>query len=889
MNLIARLIREPVTVTVGVILILVAGLLALQSIPVQLTPNVEDTIIAVTTSWEGASPEEVEREIIEEQEEKLQGLANLRAMTSESSQGSGVIRLEFAVGTRKETALREVSDKLREVPDYPDNVDEPVIEASDPENRDFIAWIVFGSTDPDLDIRTLQDFAEDRIKPRLERVKGMSEVNVLGGRERETQIRFDPVRLAQFGVTPTQLVNAIQRTNQNVSAGAVADAKFDVRLRTISQYESIYDVEDTIIASTDSGPVYLRDVAEVVETYKEPRGFVRSKSRPVIAINAQKEVGTNVLEVMEGLKAVVAKAGAPGDLLSSEARRRGLDGELYLELVYDQTIYIDDALMLVRQNLWLGGALAVLVLLLFLRSVRTVGIVALAIPISVVGAVVVMVALGRSINVISLAGMAFAVGLVVDNSIVVLENIYRHLEMGKAPVSAALEGVREVWGAVLAATVTTIAVFIPILLIQEEAGQLFRDIALAICAAVGLSLIVSVTVIPTCAARLLKHAYHGEARPPRELPRGTMRVLMMPVNAVRRLSQVLHEVPDRLGRMIYWVCGSVLARVVIVAVLTAASLIGSSLLMPPADYLPAGNRNLIFGMIIPPPGYNLEQRLSVARRAEETIRPYWEAGQLEPGSSAARAAAAALPSVPTFDWMRGAPGDPIVPPPVDNYFSVAFGDIMFQGGVSADPARVVDLQPLFQHATRAESIPGVLAFAFQVPLFRLGGSTGSAIKIDLMGDDLDEVTACTSTMYRLLSDSYGRQNIQPSPSNFNIFGPELQVIPDRHRLADLGMSPSDLAIAVQANGDGAIIGEYRQGGDTIDLKLLASDAVDRRAVVGLEDVPVATPSGHVVPLASLSQFRRTTSAPQINHAGRQRSVTLMFTPPQGLPLEQAVM
>jgi HAE1 family hydrophobic/amphiphilic exporter-1 len=456
-------------------------------------------------------------------------------------------------------------------------------------------------------------------------------------------------------------------------------------------------------------------------------------------------------------------------------------------------------------------------------------------------------------------------------------------------VSASLDGVREVWGAVLAATVTTIAVFIPILLIQEEAGQLFRDIALAICAAVGLSLIVSVTVIPTCAARLLKHAYHGEARPPRELPRGTMRVLMMPVNAVRRLSQVLHEVPDRLGRMIYWVCGSVLARVVIVAVLTAASLIGSSLLMPPADYLPAGNRNLIFGMIIPPPGYNLEQRLSVARRAEETIRPYWEAGQLEPGSSAARAAAAALPSVPTFDWMRGAPGDPIVPPPVDNYFSVAFGDIMFQGGVSADPARVVDLQPLFQHATRAESIPGVLAFAFQVPLFRLGGSTGSAIKIDLMGDDLDEVTACTSTMYRLLSDSYGRQNIQPSPSNFNIFGPELQVIPDRHRLADLGMSPSDLAIAVQANGDGAIIGEYRQGGDTIDLKLLASDAVDRRAVVGLEDVPVATPSGHVVPLASLSQFRRTTSAPQINHAGRQRSVTLMFTPPQGLPLEQAVM
>jgi len=199
MDFIRSSIQQPVTVAVAVVLTIMAGLVALGRIPIQLTPNVEDTIVSVTTMWEGASPAEVEQELVDKQEEKLQGIANLRNMTSKSQQGMGQIKLEFNVGTDKAEALREVGDKLREVPDYPENVDEPVVEASDPENRDYIAWIIFGTTDPNLDVRTLQDFAEDRIKPMLERVPGISEIGVLGGRERETQIRFDPSLLAQRG------------------------------------------------------------------------------------------------------------------------------------------------------------------------------------------------------------------------------------------------------------------------------------------------------------------------------------------------------------------------------------------------------------------------------------------------------------------------------------------------------------------------------------------------------------------------------------------------------------------------------------------------------------------------------------------------------------------
>ncbi|MGI9014455.1 MAG: efflux RND transporter permease subunit [Phycisphaerales bacterium] len=881
MNFIRLVIQQPVTVAVGVALIIMAGLVALQHIPIQLTPNVEDTIISVQTFWEGASPDEIEREIIEKQEDKLQGLANLRAMTSTSQQSSGSIVLEFELGVDKDVALREVSDKLRQVPDYPDNVDEPVVEASNPRNRDYIAWIIFSTTDDSLDIRTLQDFAEDAIEPLLERVNGVSEINVLGGRERELQIRFDPVRLAEYSITPRELVSAIQGTNRNISAGQVPDSKVNVRIRTVSQYESTEEVESTVITFTEAGPVFVRDVADVVLTYKEVRSFVRSKGRSVIAINAQREIGTNVMEVMAGLKAAIARLNAAGGVLETEARRRNLDGNLSIDIVYDQTGYIKDAISLVQSNIWIGGGLAIFILIIFLRSWRTVGIIALAIPISMIGAIVVMVALGRTVNVISLAGMAFAVGMVVDNAIVVLENIYRHIEMGKSPREAAYDGTREVWGAVLASTLTTVFVFVPILLIQEEAGQLFRDISLAIVAAVSLSLLVSITVIPTAAARLMK-PIDVDARKAKRPVNPSSLATSRAGRISRRLRSIMRsafDVPELLGRIVYALCGSWIARIAIVALLTAVSVYGTIKLMPPTDYLPSGNRNLIFGMLFPPPGYNLDHQQRLAERAESTIRPYWEVvEQNEKGSDAYADAAAALPEVATFDWMLQAPGPPITPPPIENYFFVGFEGMMFHGAVSADPARAVDLPPLFAHATRAEMMPGVMGFAIQTPLFQLGGSTGSAIRVDLTSDNLAEVTAAAQAAFMTLAQKFGFASVQPSPSNFNLYGPEIRVIPRLRALADLGLSAADLGLAVAANGDGAIVGEYRSGGTSIDLRLIANDAVDRTNISNLGDIPIATPTGNVVPLSVVAEFVRGTSPPQINHVNRQRSVTIDVTP-----------
>lgn len=874
MGIASLAVRQPITVAVGVILVIMAGLLALQSLPIQLTPNVDDTIVSVTTRWEGASPEEIEQDIIDKQEEKLQGIPNLREITSTSLQGQGSIRLEFELGTDKNIALRDTSDKLREVAFYPENVDQPVVEASDPESRDYIAWIVFSATDPNVDVRLLQDFAEDRIKPVLSRVPGISEVNVLGGREREVQVRFDPNLLAQRGVTLDELVAALRDANRNVSAGEVKAGKLDIRVRTVGQFEDPRSVEETVVASTPAGVVRVVDVATVIETFKEPTSFVRSKGRPVIAINAQREVGSNVIEVMNGLRAAIDRVNAPGGILDIQAQAMGLKGTLDLQQVYDQTVYIDDAIAMVRDNIWLGGSLAILSLLLFLRSVRAVAIISLAIPVSLIGAIVVMVIMGRSVNVISLAGMAFAVGMVVDNAIVVLENIFRHLAMGKSPARAAYDGTREVGGAVVASTLTTVAAFVPILLVQEEAGQLFRDIALALCAAVVLSLVVSLTVVPAAASRWLR-PHDSTAREGR-----FARLLSVP-------QRLFGWFPALIAGTVHRLIGSVWARLVVIAILTLSSIVGTILLMPPSDYLPTGNRNLVFGLLIPPPGYNLDQQTVLAERIEATFRPYWEAAAIEDLDARAEAAAR-LPEVPTFDFVRGGPGPPVIPPPIDNYFFVSFTGTMFHGAVTTEPDKVADLQPLFTRATRPDVTPGVLGFAFQIPLFRLGGTTGSAVKIDFTGDDLQRVSDSAAAVYMSLAREWGFGAVRPNPSNFSIPGPELRVLPERRRLADLGMTPRELGLAVQTAGDGAIIGEYRIGGETIDLKLISAEAVDEDGLDPIADMPVATPLGGVVPLASLGELRRTIAPQQINRVDRQRAVTLEFTAPPGLPLEEAI-
>jgi len=844
MNVVRQAIRFPVTTAVGVILLTLFGVISLLRIPVQLTPTVEEPQISVTTRWPGASPLEVEREIVDEQEEQLKSLEGLVEMESTSSDSQGSITLTFQVGTDNDANLLKVSNRLEQVPEYPPDADKPVISTVGA-NQQAIAWFILlaaGDEPFEGDIATLFNFVDDRIKPELERVPGVAQSNVFGGREREMHVVVDPEALAARGVTLNQLATALDRENRNYSGGDFSEGKRRYIVRTVGEYESPGDIEDVVITVKNGVPVYVGDVAHAEVGYRKARARTFFKGRPMIAINAVKEPGANVLDVMAGIKDKIEVLNQ--DLLTG----RGLE----MIQAYDETEYIESSIDLVQQSLILGGVLAIVVLLLFLRSFTSTLVIAVAIPISVVGTFLMMAWFERTLNVISLAGMAFAVGMVVDNSIVVLENIYRHRQMGKARRRAAYEGAKEVWGAVLASTLTTIAVFVPVVFIQQEAGQLFRDIAIAISCAVGLSLIVAMTVIPSLSAKILDAVQHHREEVEKRRPHG--------FHNLWGWTERIHGLRTRVADFVYWICGSTPRRLTVVVGLTAAAVGLSLLLAPKAEYLPVGNRNFLFGIVFPPPGYSVDQVAEIQEQFVERLGPLWEASDEE---------------------AESLPGGGI-----HNFFFVALADRAFMGARARDPLRVRELLPEFQAVN--DDIPGAISIINQASLFARGIAEGRNIDVDLVGPDLERLIQLGGRIFGQVSQVVPDAQVVPRPS-LDLGNPEVRVYTHRRRAAELGISNRELGFMVDSLVDGAKASEYRHEGDEIDLRVTTGEAVeaDLRTHL-LEQLPVATPDGRLITLGSVADVRVESGPVTIQHRERQRAITIQVTPPEETPLQGAM-
>ena len=838
MKLIHDAIRLPVTTAVGVILLVLFGAIGLSRLPVQLTPNVEEPEITVGTRWPGASPHEVEREIVEEQEEQLKSLEGLTRMDSSSADDQGSITLTFQVGTEIDSALLKVSNRLEQVPSYPDDADKPVIRSVNVE-ANAIAWFALSPTGENPftgDISTLFDFADDFIRPEFERVPGIAASNIHGGREREMHVIVHPAKLAARRITLNELAAALERENRNRSGGDFDEGKRRYLVRTVGEYGSTEDIENIVIAIRNGVPIYLRDVARAELGYRKATAKVFQKGGQMMAMNAVKEPGSNVLEVMSALKKSVAR------LNEQLLRPRGLQ----LTQVYDETDYVRSAIDLVLQSLVIGGLLALTVLLLFLRSGTSTLVVAIAIPISIIGTFLMLWVFGRTLNVISLAGLAFAVGMVVDNSIVVLENIYRHRQMGKPRFAAAYDGAREVWGAVLASTLTTVAVFVPVLFIQQEVGQLFGDIAIAISCAVTLSLLVSITVIPSLSAKIL-HA--AEADPEQRSFRNLWGVSFLARRFTGGLTGTVH-----------WITGSTLRRLAVVATLTTASLGLSYWLMPKTEYLPVGNNNFIFALMLPPPGLNLDEVAALHTVIDQEMGPLWDAAADDPA---------------TQDLPGGG---------IRNFFFVALRDRAFMGARSNDPLRVRELIPVFQRA--GSKIPGSILVANQASIFQRGIGEGRNIDIEITGPELEQLIVLGREVFLNVMQVLPGSQARPIPS-LDLDNPELQVRTHRRRAADLGVFNRELGFAVSALVDGAKASDYQHEGKEIDLKVMAEESFAHRTHL-LEQMPIATPDGRLVTLGSVARISLVNGPQVINHSERQRTVTIRVTPSEQMSLEAAM-
>ena len=612
-------------------------------------------------------------------------------------------------------------------------------------------------------------------------------------------------------------------------------------------------------------PIRVEDIAAVKLKLEKKVHFDQSKGKTSMTIFVKREAGANVMDVMEQVRRQVDELNAPGGPLRSFKNDRY---GIRLRLVIDDTYYINRAVGLVQDNLLLGGSLAVLVLLLFLRSPRPTLIIAVAIPVSVIGTFVVMALTGRNLNVISLAGLSFAVGMVVDNAIVVLENIDRHLAMEEKPPVAAYRGAKEVWGAILSSTLTTVAVFAPVLTIKEESGQLFYDIALAICAAVVLSLVISITVIPTAGAKFL-HNRRGARGPIGKAFRslfGLAPLLAWLGNAFARLIYVL-TFPSLAGA---WI------RVVVIALITVVAIGSSWMLMLPASYLPNGNKNFTFGMMFNPPGYSLEQNTSVAERLEASVRPYWEAKDSQEATAIA----------PLVDMQTGKPIPKV--PALDEFFFVVSRGRVFMITTSKDPENVRPVKDILKRAMNR--IPGSHGIASQRSIFGRHSGGSNSVEIEVVGTDMQRLKSSAAHLQKKLWAEFSKFDVRSDPMTFNEAGPERRIVIDQVRAKELHVSVNALALAARALVDGAVVGDFTFRGDNIDLVIIRDPSIEMTPDQ-LADAPlaVAEEDGHktILPLGELVHFVTADASQSIRRVEQRRAVTFTVNPPAEMALEEA--
>ena len=842
MNLIRLAIERPIAVVAAVLMAVMFGYVALTSIPIQLAPDVTKPVISITTNWPGAAPAEVEREIVNEQEEVMKGLEGLERIESKSEDGQATLTLEFAVGANMDRALLFVANRLQRVSSYPPEATEPTISASGADDNAIAWFVITRKPGNDRSIASFGKFAEDTIQDRLQRVQGVARVDIFGGADPELQIIVSPENLARYRLTVPEVVDGLREAGIALTAGDVAEGKRRYVVRTEGEFRSPADVEAVVLRSMADplsgrlGRVTVADIASVRFGIKEVNSTIRVLGEEALVGRAIRELGSNVIETMEGVRAAVE------ELNAFALPNAGLE----LRQVYDETVYINSAISLVTQNIYVGGTLAALMLLLFLRSFGATLIVSVAIPVSVIASFVAMAAMGRSINVVSLAGIAFAVGMVVDAAIVVLENIYRLRQAGKSAVEAAYEGAAQVWGAILVSALTTVMVFIPILTMQLEVGQLFRDIAVAISVAVILSLIVAVTLIPAMAQRLLRGKQDG-----------SLTMLRIPV---------IDDIAGLFARFILATTRLIVAsRALSIAVVAGVTVTAGTLawtFLPKLEYLPQGNQNLVFGIVLPPPGYNLDTMTGIATDIEGAVRRLWasETGPLE-----------------TEDGL----------PKLDQFFFVAFRGNMFVGGSAIEMQRAAELigpmsAPVF-------SEPGTFGFVSQPSIFGGGIGGGRTIDFDISGPDLEQVLGvalrATDRIAEVLPREAGHQ-FRPDPG-LELGAPEIRLSPDRVRLADAGVTARNFALSVDAFNDGLRVAEITVDGSRMDLTLKGTDGLTT-STQGIAALPIVTADGLILPASALADIEVTAGPTEIRRVERQRTVTLRVSPSPAMPLEQAL-
>ena len=810
-------LQNPPAVAAAGLIVLLFGALALFKLPIQLLPDTQRPQLWINAGWREAAPNEVEEAMIEPIEEAMRGLPGLVEMRSQSNRGGGGVGLTFELGTDMTRVMLDVVSRLNTLPPLPPEANEPQVFGGDNWQGISAASMLVrplpGNDTLDMGA-TYQKLMEEEVEPRLARVPGVSRVNLEGGRPREVQIRFDAHRLAALGITPQQIATTVIAA-RDASAGFVSLGRRQFTVRFAGR-EPVEQLGDLIVGWSGDRPLALREVADIEIGYREAQWFSYRNGAPGYYLTVQRATGSNTVELIDGVKQAIAELNE-GPL----AREK-----LVMDLSWDASIYVRRAISFVEESLVIGILLAVGGLWYFLRGPRALMVIGLSIPLSLFIAVITLHALGRTLNVISLAGLAFSTGIVIDAALIVQGNILRFLQEGKTPWEATVEGTQEVMPALLASMLTSIAIFLPVLFMEGLEGQLFKDLAITMSVSHAASLLVAMTVIPAANRWALAKKFPDDQH--QAWWAGMTRVAM---TATQRP----------------------VARLAWIGTLVGGSMLFVWLFVPKVDYLPVAQTDNVWGNFRLPPGGNIDTaKNEFAPTVIARLKPYLE-GKKEPGIK-----------YYNFSAWNGGGGGVVV-------------------AYAADPRKTADVVKLLRDEILAD-LPDVRAFANQGSLLNVDGGNSREIQLHLQGPDLPALMKAASVAMVEVPKAIPGTFPQPFPA-LELNQPELQLIPDEWRISRAGLDRNGVASALRAFTGGLWAGEYFDGNERLNIIVKGNEW---RTEQELAELPIMTPGAGVQTVGELARIRQTVGPSQLNRVNGRRTVSVNFEPPETMSLDEAI-
>lgn len=808
-------IQNFAAIAVIVALIALFGLVSVRSLPIQLLPDIEKPNITIMTTWRSAAPEELEESIIQPQEKVLRNIEGLETMASDINRGLGNVRLTFRVGWDMQRALIDVINQLNQATDLPVDADEPNISMGAGGGRGQAASLLIYTLpgNENRDVATYQALIDREVEPRLAQVPGVARVNLAGEREPEIHVTLDTAQLAARNIQLSQVSDTLRKA-VDVSGGFADIGRRRYTVRYLGQRE-ISELGELVVTWQNGEPVRLEDVADIEIGMRKRSNLSLRNGFPAYYISMIPSNDANTVELLDALNATIVEINR--DVLGPEG--------LTIELSFDASLHIRRAITLVQQNLLLGLALASLVLWFFLRDLRATLVIAATIPISLLVAFVVLNLTGKTLNVISLAGLAFAVGLVMDAAIIVQENIVRLRASGLSPLDSTLQGCREVWGALFSSTLTSVAIFLPILFMEGVEGQLFKDLAITLTTAVSISLITAMTILPAISIRLNS----GEVKPDAFKDRW------------QKIADGVVSLTDSSKQQLAWVLG-----------ILSASIVLSAVLLPKVDFLPKARIDAIQTYFSVPPGINLDTlEKELGAEVVRRLKPYYD-GEKEPA-------------------IRG-------------YNFASFGAVDTMTFIYPEKSEDV---PALLDLLRNDLFTGLtdtIAYVSQSSMLNLNSDGPDAISIDIQGADLDQLKAAATKTMELAQGLWSDAVVFSQP-DLSAGEAELRVYPNEQRISLAGLDRRTVGSIVRAYTDGLFAGEYFDGNQRYDIVLRGEPWNSPEELAAM---PLATPLAGVQTIGELADIERGIGPAKLQRVNGQRTITIFLIPPDNITMEEAL-